>query len=161
MANAPDTGQKALTFEIAGSEYGLSADSIKEIARIVEITPVPEAPAFVVGAIDYRGQLVIVVDLAARLALGQAKAGVDSYIVIVDSGERRAGLLVDTVCDVIELPPDAIMAVPANLPLPEELVAGAFEMSDRLLLLLDVAPVIDFADADLLKRMKKQKKARS
>ncbi len=161
MANARIADRQALTIELAGSEYGIGANAIKEIARIVETTPVPEAPSFVVGAIDYRGQLVVVVDLAARLALGKASGEITSYIVVVDSGGRRAGLLVDTVRDVIDLDPDAIMTVPANLPLPEALVAGAYEKDERLMLLLDVAPIIDIADMDLLKKIKKPRKVKS
>ena len=158
MVSKTSMDTQALTIDMAGAEYGIVTDSIKEIARIVETTPVPEAPSFVVGAIDYRGDLVVVVDLAARLALGKAKADLSSYIVIVERDGRRVGLLVDTVRDVVILDADAIMAAPANLPLPEELLAGAYEADDRLLLLLDIAPVMDFSDADLLKKLKKQKK---
>lgn len=158
MVSKTSMDTQALTIDMAGAEYGIVTDSIKEIARIVETTPVPEAPSFVVGAIDYRGDLVVVVDLAARLALGKAKADLSSYIVIVERDGRRVGLLVDTVRDVVTLDADAIMAAPANLPLPEELLAGAYEADDRLLLLLDIAPVMDFSDADLLKKLKKQKK---
>ncbi len=161
MASSKINDRQALTIELAGSEYGIGANSIKEIARMVETTPVPEAPSFVVGAIDYRGQLVVVVDLAARLSLGKATADITSYIVIVDCGDRRAGLLIDNVLDVINLDADAIMGVPANLPLPEALVAGAYEENEHLLLLLDVAPIIDIADTDLLKKLKKAKRVKS
>lgn len=159
MSNIVEAGGQVLVIEIAGAEYGIATGSIKEIARMVATTPVPEAPAFVTGAIDYRGELVIVVDLGARLALQPARGDIDSYIVIVTHEGRSVGVLVDTVREVITLDEDYLMAAPERLPLPEKLVAGAYETNDRMLLVLNIAPVLDFSDSALLKKLKQPKKA--
>jgi purine-binding chemotaxis protein CheW len=156
MVSGIAAGDQVLIVEIGEAEYGINAAMIKEIARMVETTPVPEAPTYVVGAIDYRGQLVIVVDLGARLALGPSLAALSSYIVIVDSDGKRAGLVVDKVRDVIDLEQEFLMGPPADLSMPEELVAGAYEIDDRLLLLLDVTPVVNFSDAELLRNIEQK-----
>jgi two-component system chemotaxis response regulator CheV len=75
---------------------------VREVDELGEPTPVPGAPAAIVGVRNVRGQVVPVIDVASLLGLPRA-AG-PKRVVIAEEGRRRAALAVDAVYDVAEAP---------------------------------------------------------
>ena len=59
-----------LLIEIAGSRYALDARQVAEVLPLVNVTRIPEAPAAIVGVINYRGMPVPVVDMS-QLTIGR------------------------------------------------------------------------------------------
>jgi purine-binding chemotaxis protein CheW len=86
---------------VAGEEYALPVSGVSEIAEFEAVTPIPGAPPRVLGAINLRGQVVPVMDLAA--VLGAGSDGSPRRIVIAEEGGVRAGLAVGEVLDVAEV----------------------------------------------------------
>jgi purine-binding chemotaxis protein CheW len=87
----------------AGAEdYALPVDSVLEIAELGEVAPVPGAPAAVLGVRNLRGQVIPVIDLASLFGL--ANDAPFERIVLAEDGDRRAGLAVEAVLDVTDLP---------------------------------------------------------
>jgi purine-binding chemotaxis protein CheW len=87
---------------VASEDYALAVADVLEVAEFGEVTPVPGANAAVVGVRNLRGQVVPVVDLAT--VLGLPKASAPERIVISEQAGRKAGLAVDEVAGVEELP---------------------------------------------------------
>jgi purine-binding chemotaxis protein CheW len=86
---------------IGAEHYALPVDRVREVAELGDVTPLPGSPPEVMGVCNLRGQVVPVIDLARVLDLSQGKA---ERIVVTEVGELRAGLAVDAVVDVGELP---------------------------------------------------------
>ncbi|HKA66753.1 MAG TPA: chemotaxis protein CheW [Solirubrobacterales bacterium] len=85
-----------------GEHYALPVERVREIAKIGQITPVPGAPAEVLGVWNLRGDVMAVIDLATLLGLDRgAELG---RIVVAEEGDLRAGLAVESVVDVGSLP---------------------------------------------------------
>lgn len=55
--------------KLAGEFYGITAEQVREIVRMQEITEVPNAPGHVEGVINLRGRIVPVVDLRKHFGL--------------------------------------------------------------------------------------------
>lgn len=159
MADLPREKQ-ILVLEMGGAEYGFPADNVQEIVRLVEITPVPGSPKFIKGVIDYRGEIAVVVDLPARLNLGEAGNTLATQIVIVTAGKHLVGLVVDQVMDVISVSEAGIMTARDDETLPQDLVTGAYEDGERLLVLLDLDKILDFNGHDYLAKAKKKAKGK-
>jgi purine-binding chemotaxis protein CheW len=87
---------------VAGEQYALPVEQVLEVAELGEVAPVPGSPAGIIGVRNLRGQVLPVVALAAVLGL---EDGEPSRVVVAESGELRAGLRVDAVLDVDDLPP--------------------------------------------------------
>jgi purine-binding chemotaxis protein CheW len=85
-----------------GEHYALPVEGVREIARRDRVTAVPGAPPAVLGVWNLRGDVVAAVDLAA--ILGLAPDDGKGRIVVVEDGDRRAGLAVEEVLDVEALP---------------------------------------------------------
>jgi len=85
-----------------GEHYALPVEGVREIARRDRITPVPGAPPAVLGVWNLRGDVVAAIDLAAMLGLAPGDG--EGRIVVVEEGERHAGLAVEEVLEVEALP---------------------------------------------------------
>src|SRR5271165_5495325 len=59
---------KYLSFNLGQESYGIPVLKVREIIRLINITPIPQMPAFIRGVINLRGKIVPVVDLRARLS---------------------------------------------------------------------------------------------
>ncbi len=59
--------RKLVTFRIAKEEYGLHLDHVREILRVQTPKQVPDVPAYVLGVLTVRGQILPIVDLRTLL----------------------------------------------------------------------------------------------
>ncbi len=138
---AADNGaqlKQLVIFALEDCSYGLDIQYVREINRMVEITPIPNAPDFVEGIINLRGVIVPVVDLSKRFELtGQAKSK-ETRIVVIESREHMLGLVVDEVSEVLRLSTDQID--PANNMMTSgialDFIEGIGKLDDRLILIL-------------------------
>lgn len=123
----------ALELLVRDMRFAVSMASVVEVAARVHVTPLPQAPAAVDGVCRVRGELAIVVDLAARFDRPRRPA-LDDHMVIVRTARRVLGLMVDRVVGLREIASAAIR--PPTIALPR--VAGMMEVEDGILLLMDV-----------------------
>ncbi len=93
----------------------LDAAGVQEVIRLAPVTPVPYAPAEVMGIVNLRGKIVTIVDLGLRLGFPKAVAGPDSRIFIIEDRNEFIGLLVDRVDEVVEMEHDQWQPPPANV----------------------------------------------
>lgn len=106
-----------LTFMLAGEMFAISITFIKEIIEYRNITQVPMMPPAVRGVINLRGTVVPVMDLQLRFGREASPVSRRTCCVIVEietGGERQTvGLLVDAVCEVLELGAEDILPAPS------------------------------------------------
>lgn len=142
------TPGKHLTFAIGGEEYGVPVLRVREIIRMLEVTPVPNAAAHCRGVVNLRGKVVPVVDLRIRLGYAPQPPDARTCIVVTDaalaSGAVMVGLIVDAVIDVLMVTPDDMSPTPAIAGLEQMgCVRGLTRARGRMTLLLDVDRVIE------------------
>ena len=153
-AAAPGTIPKLgsyILFTVAGTTYALPSGEVRHMEMIEDITRVPNAPAFVDGVVFSRGQVVPVVNLRARFGFERAPFDVRSRLMVVQSGARLIGLVADAAREFVSIPPDAIQ--PPNEALAGmsgRYVDGIASMGDRLVLILSVDRILNFAEAQTL-----------
>jgi purine-binding chemotaxis protein CheW len=100
------------TFRVSGVDFAIDIMRVREIIPPAPLTPVPEAPSFVVGVIRLRGDVVPVVDLCRRLGLpARAPTRQAKYVVVKVAG-RLLGLMVDEVCEVLRLAREELRPAP-------------------------------------------------
>ena len=146
----PGVGSYIL-FTVAGTTYALPSGEVRHIEMIEDITRVPNAPAFIDGVVFSRGQVVPVVNLRARFGFERAAVDLRSRLIVVQSAARLIGLVADAAREFVRIPPDAIQ--PPNEALSGmsgRYVDGIASMGDRLILVLSLARVLNFAEAQTL-----------
>ena len=72
-------------FMLAQEHYGIDIMAVEEIIRMVDITPVPRAPAFVEGIINMRGRVIPIVDLRKKLNVRVSENNESTRIVVGSS----------------------------------------------------------------------------
>ncbi|WP_374574885.1 chemotaxis protein CheW [Phenylobacterium sp.] len=97
----PQAGEELIEVRIGDQQYAIDIMSVREIRGWTTSTPLPHAPAHVLGMINLRGAILPVVDLGARLGIGSTTPSASSVVVVAHINGREVGLLVDAVCDII------------------------------------------------------------
>ena len=90
-------------FEVREQVYAIEVEYIREIVRMTEITPLPNAPRLIEGVIDLRGTVIPVIDLARALNRGTASTGMHARIIVLEIDDLVLGLCVDAATDVLTL----------------------------------------------------------
>jgi purine-binding chemotaxis protein CheW len=133
-----------LGFMISDEEYALDILEIKEIIRLQTITPVPRTPGYLKGIITLRGVIVPIFDLRRRLGLKEREHGPLTRIVVVYRGEEYAGLIVDSITQVMRIGAEQIEPPPTTIGVVEaEFIRGVTRHQERLVILLNLSRVLD------------------
>src|SRR5258708_5183604 len=72
-----------LTFTLDEAYYGIELLQVQEIRGYTAVTAVPNAPAYVKGVMNLRGNIVPVIDLRSRLGLPTLEYNRFHVIVVV------------------------------------------------------------------------------
>ncbi|UUO05976.1 chemotaxis protein CheW [Blastopirellula sp. J2-11] len=110
-----DGEQQFVTFYLSDVLLAIPIGCVQEINRQLECTPVPQAPPYVCGCVNLRGEVVTVVNPREILKLEPADETRESRNLIINSQGEAVGLIVDKVSDILTLKADDVSAPPANL----------------------------------------------
>lgn len=128
-----------VTFQLGKEEYGVEIASVQEIIRASDITPVPGAPTHVRGVINLRGKIIPVVDLRQRFALPPVDSSDAQRIIVVELGQKRIGMLVDSVSQVIKVPSSVVEEMPEEATsIDQNYIKGVGKLESRLIIILDL-----------------------
>ena len=137
-----------VVFALGVEEYGVPIQFVKEIIRKPEITQLPNAPEFIQGVINLRGNVVPVVNLARRFDHEPREIAKRTSIIIIDIRDNdeqsvEVGIVVDIVNEVIELADTDIAAAPTfGAKIRADFIQGMGKIDDKLMILLDVDHVL-------------------
>jgi purine-binding chemotaxis protein CheW len=134
--------------ELAGATYALRSDDIEQLEMVGQLTAVPNAPAFVDGVTSVRGRVIPAVSLRARFGFDRAPHDLRSRLVVVRSGGRSVGLIVDSAREFAKIPADTIQPPPEGLAdMSSRYLHGMAHIGDRLVLIIDVAELLRTSEA--------------
>jgi purine-binding chemotaxis protein CheW len=136
-----------ILFTVAGTTYALPSGDVQHMEMIENITRVPNAPSFVDGVVFSRGQVVPVVNLRARFGFERAPYDLRSRLIVVVSGGRMIGLIVDAAREFVNIAPDAIQPPHEALAgMSGRYVEGVASVGDRLILTLNLPHILNFTE---------------
>lgn len=128
-----------LTFTVANEEYGVDILKVQEIKGYVPTTRIPNAPPEVVGVLNLRGTIVPIVDVRAKFNLEAVTYDAFTVIVVVVVFDRVMGIIVDSVSDVMNIPPADIQPPPDfGARHSSNALKGMGKVGDKLIILLDI-----------------------
>jgi purine-binding chemotaxis protein CheW len=93
-----------LTFELDNRRHAFRADDVVQVVQMVEIAPLPGAPAVIEGIVNVRGTIVPVLDLRSRLGLPARAIDAGQHLVILATGARSSAVRVDVAEDFVTIP---------------------------------------------------------
>ena len=156
--------RKFLVFRLGEDEFGLPVEAVVEVARAPDrVTRVPKAPKFLEGVINLRGVVIPVIDQRRRFEMPRLEQGAGRRLVVVQIGRHRAGLIVDSVSEVLRTIAEAIKDAPDLTEDIARLVHGVvnIEADGRIILILDPAALLTRAERGLLDKFESSAQAPS
>lgn len=148
ISNRIDNNQ-FVAFKLNDEYYGIDINNVQTIERIMSFTRVPNAPEYVKGVINLRGEVVPVIDLRKRFNFKTKEIDKDSRIIIVSHNEIIVGLLVDSSSEVIQLGKKDIDNPPnVGEDTSQKFVNGIGKKDERLIMLLDLKELLKLNDSN-------------
>lgn len=147
VSNSSSGESLYLAFTLAGQDYAVPITQVQEIRESTRVTSLPNSPRHIRGVLNLRGTIVPIVDLRVRFQLEEKSQDATTVVVVVNVGGRLAGLVVDTVSDVLKVGTEERCAMSefegqASRPF----IEGLAQINGRLLILLDVQRMLDPKD---------------
>ena len=133
------TRTRLATFTVDELLLGIVIDRVQEVLLRPLVTPVPLAPAGVVGLLTLRGQILTVLDVRAPLGLPTAGDRDGATHCVVGSVSGAVSLVVDRAHDVVNVSIASITEVPATVPAAiRSQLTGVCSTAGGLLLVVDL-----------------------
>jgi purine-binding chemotaxis protein CheW len=133
-----------VTMTIADQLFGIPVLSVHDVLGPQKITHVPLSPPEVAGVLNLRGRIVTAINVRRRLGLPDVEGGQSGMSVAVEYDGESYSLLIDQVGEVLSMSPDAFEQNPVTLdPRWREVAAGIYRMDDGLMVVLDVAKLLN------------------
>nr|WP_320114026.1 chemotaxis protein CheW [uncultured Desulfuromonas sp.] len=138
-----------IIFTLDELDCAIALEAVEQVVRMVEITPLPEAPALVQGIINVQGAVVPVVDLRQRFGMDQRPITLTDQLIIVRWAERVLALKIDSVREVCLCPEETLTSSDAIFPhLP--FLDGVVTSADGLILIHDLDQLLSESDYQII-----------
>ena len=141
--------RQIVVFGLANENYGVDIDSVESIVNLLPITAVPDAPDFVEGVANLRGEVLPVIDLRKRLGLPLMEETRDTRIVVAEVEGSKVGMKVDQVSEVLRVTEDAVEPPsPMVASVDSDSIVGIAKAEERLIVLLNLAELLSTRGGD-------------
>jgi purine-binding chemotaxis protein CheW len=151
-AQGQSTSEQFVVFYLDNEAYAVPILSVTEVVPTLEITPVPNSPAYILGLINLRGKVLPVLDLEKKFQLPRETQAVHQHIMVAESEQKILfGVLVDKVKEVLRIPSDTIKPPPEIIKskISAEYLQGVIIVEDKLqdtndniILILDLQKIL-------------------
>ncbi|MBK5969075.1 MULTISPECIES: chemotaxis protein CheW [Thiorhodovibrio] len=153
-----DEANQYLTFSVAEERLAMPIDAVQEIIETPQITQVPMTPDYIRGVINLRGNVVPIVDLAARLNRGAATLSKRSCIVVVEVESNRSsyvfGMLVDEVKNILDIPRENVRPAPTfGSDISTDFIQAMGRVEDVFVIILAINHVLSVQELAELQKM--------
>lgn len=138
-----------LSFSVGATRYALPIVDVIEVQRAVAITPIPNAPALVEGALNLRGTVVPVLDLRRRLRQPPVPIAPDQHFIVARAGSRLVAIRADAGTTLVDVD-EATVAHPLDVTGDDPFVRGVVAREDGVLVIHDLAHFLSTAESAAL-----------
>jgi purine-binding chemotaxis protein CheW len=133
-----------ILFELARTTYGVRSRFVQQIEMIDEVASVPNAHSAVEGVVLVRGQVIPALNLRTRFGFERIERELRSRLVVINTGIRVVGLVVDTAREFLKISTESIEPPPEALTgLSGHYLEGVATIGERMILILDLDAVLD------------------
>jgi purine-binding chemotaxis protein CheW len=125
-----------LCFTLDGQTFALPLTQVERVVRMAALTPVPQAPPLVAGALNLKGRTLFVVDLRVLLNRPPVEQEPENRLIIVNTGAKTFAVIADSVTDLVEVERESLEPPPEKFG-PSSLVCAVMRREQGLVMVLD------------------------
>ena len=135
--------QEFLTFVLGDENYALDIMTVKEIRGYEAVTKIANAPDYIKGVLNLRGDIVPIIDLRIKFQVGDATYDEFTIVIMLMIGDRVVGIVVDEVSDVIKVEDDDIRPPPEfGVAFDSAYLHGLTTISEQMIILVNIQKLI-------------------
>jgi purine-binding chemotaxis protein CheW len=152
---AESAEQEFLTFVLGKETYALDVMTVKEIRGYQPVTKLANAPDFVKGVLNLRGDIVPIIDLRIKFAVGEATYNDFTIVIMLNIGERVVGIVVDEVSDVIKVAAQEVKPPPEfGVVFDSSYLYGLTTIDQQMIILINIESLISSDELGLFESSK-------
>jgi len=142
-----------LTFVLGDELFAVNVVNVLEVLEEQQITRIPKAPEHILGIINFRGDILPVVNTRLKFSM-KGNENAKNYIIVYDLIKNdetyTIASTVDGVKDVIEINPGEIRPVPEmGLSFDARYIEGVIRRNEDFILLIQPEKVFSASDAEV------------
>lgn len=121
LAREPEQAEVAgedvevLTFVLADERYAVASNYVREVSPLEQLTPLPCTPAFVLGIVNLRGEILSVIDIKKFFDLPEKGLTDLNKVIVLESENMIFGVLADAITGVRHIARSDIQPSPPTL----------------------------------------------
>ena len=145
-----DSQIQLVTFRLGDELYGVDIMSVKEIVKIQPIRPIPNAPYYMVGILNLRGDIIPIIDLHRRFHIDFSNGveeldELESGFIIINIDGNQIGIIIDRVSRVVSVDAAEVQERPKMIGgIGSEYIKGVVRTTDEnFLIMLDIIKLFD------------------
>ncbi|MBI9105097.1 MAG: chemotaxis protein CheW [Spirochaetales bacterium] len=143
-----DEQLQLVTFQLGAELYGIDIMNVKEIQKVREIRDIPNAPMYVEGIFNLRGNIIPVINLHKRFHIRKAELSEEdkmlSGFMIIGINGRLIGVYIDKVSRVMTIERSNIQPPPQMITgIGSEYIQGVVKENDGYLIILEITRLFD------------------
>lgn len=142
---------KVLIFCLNDEYYAANIDDVERILRFKNATPMPDAPDFVEGVINYEDVVLPVINIKKKFKLKDIRNTEESKVISMKIGDKKLGIIVDSVCEVSNIARNKYEETPditknsAN-----NYVKGLIKLEDKIIILINIDNILSEQEEELI-----------
>lgn len=130
---------QVVIFRIGDEQFAVETSKVQSINDIMEITKIPNAPKYIKGLINLRGNIISLLDINLLLDI-EKNNGSQNNIIILEVDEEQVGMTVEEVDEVLEIDEDIIEKIETERK--KSYIKGVLNFKDRIVTLIDINKLI-------------------
>ncbi|RKY41559.1 MAG: hypothetical protein DRP85_05815 [Candidatus Makaraimicrobium thalassicum] len=142
---------RVLAFCLSGENYCIDIKDAREVVRFTSVAKVPNMPEFIVGVINFHGEIISLIDIRYFFGLVEPRGKEDVRIIVTDIKGSLMGILVDRVKGLIDIEEALIQPPLATIKgRLAEYTRGQIQLDREILMLLDLGKILGCEEMNAL-----------
>ncbi len=139
-----------LSFVLGDEHYALDITCVKEIRGYEPVTKIANAPSFIKGVLNLRGDIVPIIDLRIKFDVGEPVYNEFTIVIMLSVFDRIVGIVVDGVSDVIRLTEDEVRPPPEfGVAFDSKYLQGLASVDENMVILVNIESLISSEELGL------------
>lgn len=141
-------------FKLGDEKYGVDISNVGGITEFTTITKVPDAPTYIEGIINLRGDIIPIINLKTRFKIATTAENADPRIIVYNTNERDIGFIVDDASQVLRLEDQNVEPAPTIIKgANRQFIDGVGKVDGEIIVLLDFEKILSEEETELLEEL--------
>lgn len=145
---------KQVIFKLGNEEYGLDIMLVNAIEKYMDLVRIPNAPSYIRGIINLRGEVIPVYSLRKKFGLSEKDADSNTKLIVTKSQGLLMAYEVDEVKEILEIPSANISETPVIVKSDDTAyIQSVANINGRMLILLDHNGIISTSEKKHIEKL--------